>query len=400
MRIATQQFYRQSVESMQDNNARVAKTQEQISSGTKILTPADDPAGSKKILDLTQSIALHQQYQTNADAAKTRLSFEETALENAGNVLQRVRELAVQGANSTLGPTDRDAIGAEVSNLLDELLQIANSRDSGNEYLFSGYQGNTQPFARGAGGSFVYAGDQGQRKLQVGQTLQIGVSDSGADVFQTVRAGNGTFVSSENAANTGSGVIQIGSIVDPAAWVPDTYTITFTSPTDYEVRDSGANLVTGGTYTDGGAIAFNGAQVAITGSPATGDTFTVAPSPNQDLFATVQDLVSAMGMSTGDAASNAHFSNAMGRIIQNLDQGLEHVVRVRATVGARLNSVDSQQQMDSGFVLFAQQSLSSVQDLDYAEASSRFQLQLVTLQASQQAFVKIQGLSLFNYISP
>ncbi|MCP4047806.1 MAG: flagellar hook-associated protein 3, partial [Gammaproteobacteria bacterium] len=80
------------------------------------------------------------------------------------------------------------------------------------------------------------------------------------------------------------------------------------------------------------------------------------------------------------------------------DQAMEKLVTVRTQVGARLNEIDSQQDINANIILYAQQNLSQAQDLDYAEAIGRMELELLGLQASQQAFIKMQGLSLFNYL--
>src|SRR3569833_1833272 len=137
------------------------------------------------------------------------------------------------------------------------MLNIANTQDSNGVFLFAGFCAGAKPFTQTNAG-FNYAGDQGQRLLQIGPTRLIAVSDSGTDVFQSIRNGNGTFVTSHNNANTGTGIIDPGSVVNAAAWVRDTYSLTFTTPTTYEVRDSSNVLVTSGAYQADAAISFNG----------------------------------------------------------------------------------------------------------------------------------------------
>src|SRR3569623_3345848 len=163
--------------------------------------------------------------------------MEETSVKNAIALLQRVRERTIQANNGVLDDQQRRGIAAEVNEHLASMLNIANTQDSTGDYLFAGFSAGAKPYTQAKAG-FNYAGDQGQRLLQIGPTRQIAVSDSGTDVFQSIRNGNGTFVTAHNNANTGTGIIDPGSVVNAAAWVRDTYSLTVTTPTTYEVRDS------------------------------------------------------------------------------------------------------------------------------------------------------------------
>ncbi len=242
-------------------------------------------------------------------------------------------------------------------------------------------------------------GDDGRRLLQVGPSTQVAVSESGRALFQQILNGNGTFATAEHPANTGGGVIDPGSVTDPSAWIPDSYTITFTSATgDYEVRDSASTLITSGTHTSGGSIAFNGVTVRIDGTAASADRFTVSASVNQDLFTTVQNVITALETPVTGAPAQTRLYNALGRGLADLDQGFTRTLEARTAMGARLNVVDTQRSLGEGLSLVLEQTLSETQDLDYAEAISRLNRQLLALQAAQQSFVKVQDLSLFNFI--
>ena len=401
MRISTQQLQQQGINSMLEQQSQLGKTQLQVSTGRRILTPADDPAASSQVLGLTQAKEVTGQYQSNADAARARLSLEESALVGVGDILQRVRELAVQANNAPLSNGDRNAIAQEISQRLDGLLGLSNTKDANNEYIFSGYQGLVQPFSPASLGSFNYSGDEGQRYLQIGATRQVAVGDSGTTVFRAIRNGNGIFTTQESVTNAGTGVIDPGTV--NGTFVPDTYTVTFTqllptNPITYTVTGVTSGLVGSGTYTNGSSIAFNGVQTSITGTPANGDNFTVTPSANQDIFTTVQNFAQALETAVGSPVSQAHFNNTMNRTLIDLDRSLDNIVDVRTRVGSRLNAIDSQKDLNDSFKLQLQETLSNLQDLDYAEAVSRLNLQITGLQAAQQSFIKIQGLSLFNFL--
>jgi flagellar hook-associated protein 3 FlgL len=398
MRVSTSQIFRQGVDSIQSQQAAASKTSLQMASGKRILVPSDDPAGAVQVLELRSAIETTQQYQKNALLAEARLNREESLLEGAGTNLLRVRELAVQGNNDTLSAQDRGFIAAELRQRLDELLTLANSRDANGEYIFAGTRSHTEPFAPAGAGGFSYSGDDRQRLLQISASRRVGISDSGQDVFMAIPNGNGAFVAQDDPVNTGTGIIDPGSVNDPSAYVPDTYTISFTAPDAYEVRDSGGTLVAGGVYTPGASIGFNGIQTHIKGEPQTGDVFTIAPSASQDVFSTYQNLIDALENPGGTAADKARFHNAMNRALTDLDQAQERFLDIRAGVGGRLNTLDTQREINEGAVVSLETTLSEIQDLDYAEAISRLKSQLAGLQAAQQTYIQFQRLSLFDYL--
>jgi len=411
MRLSTTYFNQRAVNNILEQQALLSRIQEQISTGKRIVRPSDDPSGSTQILRLTQAIKVTNQYQRNLDIASNRLSLEETTLNSLQNSIIRVRELALQANNSTLTNTDRVAIAQEVRQRLDEMLALANTRDANDEYLFSGFQANTQPFVMNANGSFAYQGDQGQRFLQISSGRQIADSNTGSDVFMNIINGNGTFQVQDNTANTGDGIIDPGQIINTAAYVADTYTITFVTNGNgnpgYNVvgATSGQiipplpqNPVTNAPdFVSDAAIIFNGIQTSIENAPAVGDTFTVSPSTKQDLFSTVRDLAVAM---EGGAvsSSDAHIFNAISHSIVDLDNAFNNILEIRSSIGGRLNSLDDQSDVNETFLLDLEATLSRTQDLDLTSAITELQLRATALEAAHAAYSRIQNLSLFQFL--
>jgi len=337
------------------------------------------------------------QFSRNADIAGNRLALEETTLARVGDVLQRVRELAVEANNATQTNETRAGIASEVQQALDGLVQLANAQDGNGQYLFAGFSSETQPFTR-QGGSIVYNGDQGQRQLQIGATRQVTDSDNGAAVFQSIRNGNGTFSVSAAPANTGTGLLGQRSVVDLSQYDGGSYTISFPTPATFEVRDSANVLVSSGAFAPGQAIAFRGIQIEINNQPAPGDSFQVAPSANQGLFATLQNFLDALKTTASSPASQADVNNRIGNFLTDVDQALGRMLEIRAQVGSRLAAVDSQKDVNADVDLHNKSLLSQLQDLDYADALSRLSLDLTSLEASQKAFAQTSRLSLFNYL--
>jgi flagellar hook-associated protein 3 FlgL len=169
-------------------------------------------------------------------------------------------------------------------------------------------------------------------------------------------------------------------------------------PITYDIMDSTPAVIASGTYVSGDTISFAGASLQFDGVPADGDSFDVTPSVKQDVFTTLQAIVDDLRDSDASPSGVAAVNNGMGQALNNLDQALGHVLEVRAGVGVRQSQVDNQRNINESFTLQLEDTLSGIQDLDYAEAISRLNLQLTALQAAQQTYVKVQGLSLFNYL--
>lgn len=412
MRVSTAYFTQRGLTSMLEQQKRLADIQEQISSGKRLLRPSDDPTGSAQILRLEQALSVTNQYQRNADNALNRLTLQESTLDGVQDSLLRIREIAIQGANPIIGNTDRLALAQEVRERLSELVSLANTQDANQEYLFSGYKVTTKPISQAADGTFQYAGDQGQRALQISSGRQIKDSDSGNDVFIDIKNGNGTFQTNANALNGGTGVFDIGQVVDPTAYVAETYTITLVTNGSgnlgYNVVGSISgqlipvlpqNPVTDAPdYSDGGSIQFNGIQTGITGAPADGDSFTITPSSTQDMFTSVQKLVTALETTINDPSGQSDILNLINPALSEMDLAFDNVTRIRTSVGARLKTIDDQINVNEGFKIEMSTTLSKVRDLDIAEAAVELQSRLIALQAAQSTYTRIQGLSLFDHI--
>jgi flagellar hook-associated protein 3 FlgL len=401
MRISTSYLSQAFINALEQQQTALAGTQQQISTGLKFSQASQDPAAASQSLGIQATLDQLTQYSTNSNLAQSRLSIEDSTLSSVTNLLQSVRNLAVEGANATQTSETRASIATNIQQQISGLLQLANAQDGSGQYIFAGTATGTTPFSQ-SGGSFSYAGNQTQRSIQIGSNRQIADGDTGTQVFQAIRNGNGTFVVAPGAANQGAAIAGTNSVIDPTAWAAGhpPYTLTFTSPTTYTITDSGVPPTTTApaTYTDGQTISFNGAQLQISGTPAAGDTFTVAPSSNQDMFTTLQKLVTAFNGAQSGSAGQAQLLNSVNRSIEAIDQSLTNVSNVQSAVGARLNAVTTQSSSNSDVTLQLKSTLSTLRDTDYASAITTLNQQLTGLQAAQASYVKLQNLSLFNYI--
>jgi flagellar hook-associated protein 3 FlgL len=398
MRISTSMMFDMGVSRLQDLQSNIVKTQQQISTGRRVLTPADDPVAAASALGVNQAISMNDQYTVNRQNAKSSLSEEESNLSAATTLLQNIKTIVVAAGNGALDDTQRQDYVTQLRSNFDELLAIANTKDSQSNYMFAGYQNGTQPFSKSASGA-TYAGDQGQRLLQVGPSRQMAVSDSGTTVFEKNATGNGYFATAAGAANTGTGIISTGSASDPTLLDSATHTLTFavdavTGATTYLVDGAGAPQ----PFTDGQSITVGGAQFSIKGSPADTDTFTLAPSTDQSIFTTLNDLINTLSASGVGAANQTKMANGLATANANIDSALNNISAVRASVGSRLSEVDDLDSAGSDLAIQYAKTLQNLQDIDPVAAYSSLTQQQYTLQAAQQSFITITGLTLFNYL--
>tara|TARA_R110002073_G_scaffold56029_3_gene143043 strand:- start:2620 stop:3825 length:1206 start_codon:yes stop_codon:yes gene_type:complete len=401
MRISTGTLYDASVKILQQQQADLFKTQQQISTGKRILTPADDPIGSAQVLNISQSASLNTQYATNRNSASSSLGLVENVLQGVTTLIQNVHTATVSAGNPILSDTDRKSIATELRGRLDELIGLANTTDKSEQFLFSGFQGNTKPFTRSASG-VQYNGDQGQRLTQVSATRQLAASDSGSNIFERIKNGNGVFTTTANSTNVGTGIVDTGLVATPASLTGDNYQITFSvaGVTTYDILDTttGTPVSAGNPYTNGNAINFDGIQFSISGAPKNGDQFTVAPSTNQSLFKTIDDLISVLETPASGQPGGTVLTNGLNTALKNLDHGLDHILSVRSSVGARLQEIDSLESVGSDLDIQFQQTLSQLQDVDLAEAISTLTRQQLFLEAAQKSFTTISRLSLFEFL--
>ncbi|TFW32080.1 flagellar hook-associated protein FlgL [Massilia horti] len=407
MRISTKTLFETATTQIGTLQSQLSRTQMQLSAQRRLLTAADDPIASARALEVTQSQSMNTQFGTNRQNARASLSLVDQTLMGVVGLIQDVQSLVVDAGNGTYTPTDRAAKATELEGRLTDLLGLANTADGIGGYLFSGYMTTTQPFSQTPTGA-QYQGDQGNRSMQVGSARKMGVSENGSAIFEANLTGNGDFQTLAAAANTGSGIISPGAVTDRSKLTGHDYAISFAvtgSPpvTTYDVVDNSATppstVVTGAPYQAGASITFDGMSFDIKGDPADGDTFTVQPSQKQSIFETITNLIATLRAPAEGSSGKAALANGLNTASLNLKNSLDNVLTVEASVGARLKELDYLDSSGDDLDIQYTATLGTLQDLDYTKAISLFLQQQMTLQAAQQSFKSVSGLSLFNYLN-
>lgn len=408
MRISTSQVYNVANTSMLEAQSSINKTQQQISTGRQVLTPADDPVAATKIMQLNQVLAQGEQFEKNIDLADNKLSLEEVALESITNVLQRVRELAVSAGNSAvLTSAEYKNISSELETRTEELLNLMNTRTANGEYVFAGHQGQTVPFVANGDGTFSYQGDEGQQSVQVSPEATIAVSDSGFEAFVNVQSSHNRVSTSAFASNQSNPPVRItaGEVTNQLLYdqfYPKDMVVTFdNSPaTTFTVteKNSGKILQAATPYVSGDDVVVQGVTFKMLGTPVDGDGLSIESDNTQGILSVVGELAAVLKAADGSSESKKDIARVVANSLDNLSNAVTQVSKTQAEIGARQNILESSKDLLLNSNLYNQEVLSELQDVDMAEAATRLQMQSFILQAAQQSFVKVSGLSLFNFL--
>ena len=400
MRISTAQMYASTTANISAKQADLARIQNQLSSGKRIASLADDPAAAAGAAVLQSDLSSNGQFDQNRQVAQQRLSFAENTLGAAGDSLQSMRSLLVSAGNGGLSDTDRNTIANQLRQGLDSLVGLANTSDGQGGYLFGGFRETSAPFVATAS-AVTYAGDDGGRTINVSNTRAIATGFNGADVFSRIATGNGVFTTAAAAANTGSGTIDSGQVSNAAALTGDSYQIRFHAAagvTTYDVWDTTTNAAvsSANAYAAPASIALPGISVGVAGSPANGDNFDIAPSGNQDIFTTLKNAITVL--STPTNGNTTAVTNGLRVALTNIDQALSHISDQRGVAGARLNELDQVASLSSARNVDLSATLSSLQDVDYVKTISEFSVAQTGVQAALASYAKIAQTKLFDYL--
>jgi flagellar hook-associated protein 3 FlgL len=412
MRVSTLQSFNKGLNSILDNQSQVNKTQQQVSTGRRVLTPADDPIAATKILQLQQDQALRDQYGKNMTGAEGRLTLEETQLSGITDNLTRLKELTVKAGDGSQTITDRQAIAAEVREILGSTVDLMNSKDAGGEYLFGGFKGATLPFPKNEAGRYDYAGDEGQRFLSIAASTTVATGDNGKNLFVDIEAADNSFTTQVNPLNLGDAVVNPGFVIDSEAYAefyPEDMVITFNADTaitppgtNYTIRRASDGRVVDGMaenkYNSGDEIVAAGIGFKISGDPEPGDEFIVNSSEKQSITDTIFRLMDGLNNLADNPTDSATLENLLEDTLNNLAFAQSSISQVRSEVGARLNVIENTTSLAADVDIVSKSVLSKLSDVDFAEAVSRLSLQTFLLETAQQSYAKIQNLSLFNKI--
>ena len=398
MRIATANSYNVSLDSLVNRQTSLSSTQEQLTTGKRVNRASDDPAAAARSERALASERRSVADQRAVDASDNAMTLTESALGDAGGLLQQAREALVAAGNATYTDAERAGVANQLADLRQQLFAVANRTDGSGTYLFGG-QGSTQaPFSDAPGG-VQFQGTAGNVQAASGDALPLTVD--GDTTWMRARTGNGVFTT-RAVTSTGSAWIDTGSVSDPSALTSSTYSIQFSvaaGVTTYSVlKDGAATAQTNLAFTPGQAVQVDGMSATITGQPANGDAFELAPStPTLSVFDALDKAITDLKTSgrTATQRAQANVTN-----LSNVDAVLNQVLSGRTQVGATMIRVSAVTDRLSALKLSSQTERSNAEDLDMTQAISDFSNQQTGYDAALKAYSMVQRLSLFNYLNP
>lgn len=397
MRIATANSYNTALDSLVDRQSALSSTQEQLTTGKRVNRASDDPAAAARSERALASERRSVANQRAVDASDNAMKLTESALGDAGSLLQQVREALVAAGNGAYSDAERAGAANQIADLRQQLFAVANRTDGAGTYLFGGQGSTLAPFSDAAGG-VQFQGTSGQVQAASGEALPLTMD--GEATWMNARTGNGVFTA-RAVTSTGSAWIDTGSVVNPAAVTGSTYSIQFSvaaGATTYSVlKDGLATAQTNVAFTAGQAIQVDGLSATITGVPANGDAFELAPStPTLSVFDALDQAVADLKTPNRTATQMAQ-SNVIN--LNNVDKVLNQVLSGRTQIGATMNRIDSVTDRLSALKLSSQTERSNAEDLDMTQAISDFSNQQTGYDAALKAYSMVQRLSLFNYLN-
>lgn len=397
IRISTLRATEAGIETLQKRQVQLAESQERLTSGKRVDKASDDPAAAARAERALAGEMRAGTSQRAVDASRTAMSLSETAMGDAVELLQQAREAMVASGNASYSDQERKGLAEKLTAIRQQLLSVANRTDGAGTYLFGGQGASTQPFVDAAGG-VQYQGISGERRTEMGTDLPLTVDGDG--IFMTARTGNGVFQTSAAAGVTGAW-IDNGQVSDPSALTGSTYTLQFSvaaGVTTYAVLQDGLpTAITAAPYTSGQDIAVDGMTFRISGSPASGDSFTVQPSASS--LSVFDALDRAIGELSTTGRSTAQIAQGTTDALRDIDQSMSQLQGARAVAGEMLVRIDSETGRLADQKLANQEQRSLAEDLDMTEAISKFQNQQTGYDAALKSYSMVQRLSLFQYLN-
>jgi len=400
-RVSTYTFYRSGELAMMNRQRELLETQARISSGKRVNTPADDPIAAADATATRAALAQFDQYKENQGHARYLLSLGESTLAEFISSAQEVKEKLIAAGNGSYSNAERRMLASDLEGVLARMVGLANSGDGTGGYLFAGSREGAAPFSQ-SGLTTSFNGDDTLLRLEVSKDRLQQVKFAGDALFLKLRPGNGTFTTAPASTNTGSGIIDPGSVVDATLLTGSAYTVTFSvagGATTYQVvRASDSAVVASGNYTAPAAIQFDGQRVTVRGTPANGDSFQVAPAGFRSIFDTVAAAVQLLSTGVATDAGKANLQSALAGLNASIDLALDHLSLKRAEFGSALAELDGHERLNDSRQLQYQGRLSAVEDLDLAEATSELARRQTTFEAAIRSYSTISKLSLFNFL--
>lgn len=410
MRLTFNMQFSQSLNGILNSQKKLSVAEQQLTRQTRILSPADDPAGSAKVLGLDENFTQLEQFQKNSILLKNNLALEETVLSGMRTTLDRVSTLVQASGNGSYGPQERASIAFELRNIQTELLDLMNTRSADGGFIFAGFQDRVAPYSfNSVSGRYEFSGDDGFKALQVSPSITLPGNDSGLAIFDNVFArfkpGPATVISGTPDSVTVNVTEQSRfdafylanyDSLDPTNNV---FNIVLDASGNYEVLQNGSALVppVTGPFTPGESFRFNGLKVDISGaSAAPGQIDFVLPPPEKkNILNTLEDFIVAL---QDPNISSDDFAELISDTLVQVANSADSISAAMSNIGGRINVLDSVFENNEDLKINNRTYKADLSEVDFAAALTEIKRQEVALQALSSTFARISATTLFDFI--
>jgi len=305
MRISSSEFLLGSLPQLLAQQSNANTLNQEIATGQTLLNAASDPAGAGLAMQTEGQIQQLTYDASNAQAGAQTIQTSVSALEQISTLLNQLQQIAENGASAATSADARQSLVVQAQNMLQQLVQLANTQDPDGNYVFAGSQTSTAPFSATSSGQIVFNGDASSNSAEIAPGISVPISVSGQGLFTNLPAGQNGVAITADAANTGDATALVQSASSPSqvaaeAQAGTQYQLTFTGTggngsLNYTVASGAGSpgsahftatsgTVASGSVAAGGDVRFGGLAVALNGTPATGDSFIVQPGAQSSLF--------------------------------------------------------------------------------------------------------------------
>jgi len=410
MRVSTAQFYLQSAQQMSTKSSDVNEQMAYLSSGKRVLTAKDDAVQFGTLAGYKNDLANIEKYQRNITQAESHNSLQEVVFSDAELILDKIKQDMLLANNGRMSSEDLQSLATQTRNSLDQLIDLANSQNANGDYIFSGYQTDQQPFSQQVDGSVSYNGDSGVNELQISKNIKIPTNQTGEASFLKVDNAIGDFTAtypSAPTANTSGVAIESANVMDRNAYNTSVGPYTFSTDLNNNLMVTNSDTPAAtvfpvpatalAPYVAGQVITFDGIDVTLSGNPLPGESFVINEQEEVSIFETINNAIAWMEQGSV-STDQAQYQVDYNTMLDQLNSAMTHITSRRVDSGIRLQVLESQKNRHLDSELSLATGKSNIEDLDFAKAISEFEQSKIALQAAQQAFSKVQNLSLFNYL--
>ncbi|MCL4410822.1 MAG: flagellar hook-associated protein FlgL [Gammaproteobacteria bacterium] len=402
MRVSTQIIFDQNMKSMSQQQSAFMKVGNQLATGRRVVNISDDPQAASRAVNVQQSKATTQQMLDARVSARNNLSQQESVLNGLGDMITRSKTLLVQASNGAMSELDKASIAAELEGLYEAMIGQANVTDGVGRFLFAGQKDDSAPVVK-IDGRAQFVADIVPREQFIDDNRKMTVRDTAERVFAAA-PGSTTYHVKVDSANQGTLVVNSTNVLDTSnPQFGEKFTVAFADDgaggLTYSITTAAGEQATG-AFNAGDAIEFGGLRFATSGTPSAGDSFTAGRAAEMDpnLFRTMEDVIQQLRQPLETDEQRAAQRNVLSESMRELDHMLDNILTRRASVGSRLNELDTLDLVGNNRLLAYEQTLSDLVDLDYVKAASDYSMRMIGLQAAQKTFVDIKGMNLFDYL--